>query len=95
MGWAYGWAGPVAWPGSIPHILAPETKVTVCAQTVAACWAGCCWASLDPSGWVAWLMWAEWACGQWLQGWVVGVWLGWLAGLWYKKKKVKNDWASH
>eukprot|EP00770_Monocercomonoides_exilis_P016270 MONOS_16224.1-p1 / transcript=MONOS_16224.1 / gene=MONOS_16224 / organism=Monocercomonoides_exilis_PA203 / gene_product=unspecified product / transcript_product=unspecified product / location=Mono_scaffold01573:4244-4649(+) / protein_length=106 / sequence_SO=supercontig / SO=protein_coding / is_pseudo=false len=106
MGWAYGWAGPVAWPGSVPHIMylpsqkrrlrvvcwkgrgallvrarAPETKVTVCAQTVAARWAGCCWAPLDPSGWVAWLMWAEWACGQWLQGWVVGVWLGWLAGL--------------
>eukprot|EP00770_Monocercomonoides_exilis_P016033 MONOS_15984.1-p1 / transcript=MONOS_15984.1 / gene=MONOS_15984 / organism=Monocercomonoides_exilis_PA203 / gene_product=unspecified product / transcript_product=unspecified product / location=Mono_scaffold01445:3760-4165(-) / protein_length=88 / sequence_SO=supercontig / SO=protein_coding / is_pseudo=false len=87
MHWAYGWAGPVAWPGSIPHILnsgvgarAPETKVTVCAQTVAARWAGCCWAPVYPSGWVAWVMWAEWACGQWLQGWVVGVWLGWLAG---------------
>ncbi|KAH7830648.1 uncharacterized protein MONOS_17002 [Monocercomonoides exilis] len=59
---------------------APETKVTVCAQTVAARWAGCCWAPVYPSGWVAWLMWAEWAWGQWLQGWVVGVWLGWLAG---------------
>ncbi|KAH7814914.1 uncharacterized protein MONOS_18385 [Monocercomonoides exilis] len=51
MCWAYGWAGPVAWPGPVPHILnsgvgarAPETKVTVCAQTVAARWAGCCWA---------------------------------------------------
>ncbi|KAH7814763.1 uncharacterized protein MONOS_18430 [Monocercomonoides exilis] len=61
---------------------APETKVTVCAQTVAARWAGCCWAPVYPSGWVAWLMWAEWACGQWLQGWVVGVWLGWLAERW-------------
>ncbi|KAH7827574.1 uncharacterized protein MONOS_17263 [Monocercomonoides exilis] len=40
-------------------------------------------------------MWAEWACGQWLQGWVVGVWLGWLAGLWCEKKRVKNDWAGH
>ncbi|KAH7815280.1 uncharacterized protein MONOS_16380 [Monocercomonoides exilis] len=94
MGWAYGWAGPVAWPGSIPHgrgaslvrARAPETKVTVCAQTVAARWAGCCWAPLDPSGWVGWLMWAEWVCGQWLQGWVVGVWLGWLAGWWSEKK---------
>ncbi|KAH7816183.1 uncharacterized protein MONOS_18247 [Monocercomonoides exilis] len=60
MCWAYGWAGPVAWPGSIPHTLnsgvgarAPETKVTVCAQTVAARWAGCCWAPVYPSGWVA------------------------------------------
>ncbi|KAH7831677.1 uncharacterized protein MONOS_16909 [Monocercomonoides exilis] len=89
-------AGPMAgralWLGlALSHIhcvgaRAPETKVTVCAQTVAARWAGCCWAPVCPSGWVAWLMWAEWACGQWLQGWVVGVWLGWLAGRWDKKK---------
>ncbi|KAH7814700.1 uncharacterized protein MONOS_18470 [Monocercomonoides exilis] len=69
---------------------APETKVTVCAQTVAARWAGCCWAPVYPSGWVAWLMWAEWAWGQWLQGWVVGVWLGWLAGRWCWRESSRN-----
>ncbi|KAH7814668.1 uncharacterized protein MONOS_18499 [Monocercomonoides exilis] len=72
----------VQWLNSNVGARAPETKVTVCAQTVAARWAGCCWAPVCPSGWVAKLMWAEWACGQWLQGWVVGVWLGWLAERW-------------
>ncbi|KAH7824813.1 uncharacterized protein MONOS_17506 [Monocercomonoides exilis] len=38
----------------------------------------------------AWLMWAEWACGQWLQGWVVGVWLGWLAGRWCWRESSRN-----
>ncbi|KAH7814760.1 uncharacterized protein MONOS_18427 [Monocercomonoides exilis] len=68
----------MTWGNSGVGARAPETKVTVCAQTVAARWAGCCWAPVYPSGWLR-LMWAEWACGQWLQGWVVGVWLGWLA----------------
>ncbi|KAH7814666.1 uncharacterized protein MONOS_18502 [Monocercomonoides exilis] len=121
MCWAYGWAGPVAWPGSIPHILAPETKVTVCAQTVAARWAGCCWAPVYPSGWVGQTL--TFSLGkqtgkptslgciflsvitysladvgrvgvwQWLQGWVVGVWLGWLAGRWAVQWAGSGLWA--
>ncbi|KAH7820662.1 uncharacterized protein MONOS_17843 [Monocercomonoides exilis] len=47
---------------------------------------------LGASGsfWLAWLMWAERACGQWLQGWMVGVWLGWLAGLWCWRESSRN-----
>ncbi|KAH7831679.1 uncharacterized protein MONOS_16911 [Monocercomonoides exilis] len=47
---------------------APETKVTVCAQTVAARWAGCCWA---PSGRVG----SGYKAGWWESGWA-----GWLGG---------------
>ncbi|KAH7814761.1 uncharacterized protein MONOS_17533 [Monocercomonoides exilis] len=80
----------MTWGNSNVGARAPETKVTVCAQTVAARWAGCCWAPVYPSGWVAKLMWAEWACGQWLQGWVVGVWLGWLAERWCWRESSRN-----
>ncbi|KAH7829795.1 uncharacterized protein MONOS_17061 [Monocercomonoides exilis] len=59
-------------------------------RTDSGCTLGRVLLGASGSFWLAWLMWAERACGQWLQGWVVGVWLGWLAGRWCWRESSRN-----